>query len=151
MLIKSERRSNSYIYSYLLVRTMYHVLKRPLFGCMMRCVRPLTGPRFADRFGRKTSFYLAWLWLVVVSDSLGGDSAGTGSWNELISLGLRFPQHGQEPVCLGEPKSFLSTYGSIVSIRAEFALGPRKALQWRRYRRPPVSMPTIKRLSLPRY
>jgi hypothetical protein len=25
-------------------------------------------PRFADKYGRKTSFYLAWLWLAVVSD-----------------------------------------------------------------------------------
>ena len=26
--------------------------------------------RFADKFGRKASFYLAWVWLVVVSDHL---------------------------------------------------------------------------------
>lgn len=26
-----------------------------------------TSTRFADKYGRKTSFYLAWLWLVVVS------------------------------------------------------------------------------------
>lgn len=38
--------------------------------------QPLTRRRFADRFGRKTSFYLAWLWLVIVSDVLGGECVG---------------------------------------------------------------------------
>jgi hypothetical protein len=80
---------------------------------MMRCWRPLTRPRFADRFGRKTSLYVAWLWLVIVSDTPGGEGAGAESRNELMSLGLRFPQHGQEPVCMGEPKS-LPVYRTVV-------------------------------------
>lgn len=36
-------------------------------------------PRFADRFGRKTSFYVAWLWLVVVSDASREDGEGAES------------------------------------------------------------------------
>lgn len=34
----------------------------------------LTLDRFADRFGRKKSFYLAWIWLVVVSNRLNMQS-----------------------------------------------------------------------------
>ncbi|KAH8819233.1 hypothetical protein F5884DRAFT_743652 [Xylogone sp. PMI_703] len=44
----SQCWSNRHIYPYLLVRSYFI----PLFG-------------FADRYGRKTSFYVAWLWLVV--------------------------------------------------------------------------------------
>lgn len=31
----------------------------------------LTYARVADKFGRKVSFYIAWLWLVVVSEIVG--------------------------------------------------------------------------------
>lgn len=31
----------------------------------------LTHGRVADKFGRKVSFYIAWLWLVIVSEMVG--------------------------------------------------------------------------------
>jgi hypothetical protein len=80
--------------------------KHFLFGCVMSCWRSLTRRRFADRFGRKTSFYLAWLWLVIVSDASGEEGAGPVSRNKLMSLGLRSPQHGQDAGCMGESKPF---------------------------------------------
>ena len=109
MLIKSERRSNHHIHTHLLVRTVYYIFKSSLFGVYDEMLAASDRRRFADRFGRKTSFYLAWLWLVVVSDALGEEGTGAESRNELMISGLRFPQHGQKPVCMGESKSLPST------------------------------------------
>ena len=47
-------------------------------------------PRVADRFGRKTSFYLAWLWLVIVSRSLCREGYGPESQRQADVLGLCF-------------------------------------------------------------
>ena len=80
-----------------------------MFGVYDEMLAASDRRRFADRFGRKTSFYLAWLWLVVVCDALGEEGTGAESRNELMISGLRFPQHGQKPVCMGESKSLPST------------------------------------------
>ena len=80
-------------------------LKSLLFGCVIWYQLHLTGRRFADRFGRKTSFYVAWVWLVIVSDTPGTVLMGR-SMERLIGLGLCFSQYGQEPICMGKSKSF---------------------------------------------
>lgn len=97
--------------------------------------------RLADRYGRKTSLYLAWMWLVIVSYAPGGDGVGAESANELTSLGLRAAQRSQDSVCMGKLK-LLPAYDNdvIVCTRAELFIGRREALQWRRYWRPSVSI-----------
>lgn len=61
VLTTPECRPDPHIHAYLLVSICWKKKKKHLGQV------PSDPTRFADGFGRKTSFYVAWLWLVVVS------------------------------------------------------------------------------------
>lgn len=59
--------------------------------------------RVADKYGRKTSFYVAWVWLVVVST--GSHCSTLGNIPERLpdaTLGLCAPEHSKDTGRLGK-------------------------------------------------
>lgn len=65
-----ECRSNTHVSVHLVVGFIVdYASNGPLASCRSPRVVKTTDPRrFSDRFGRKKSLYLAWVWLVIVSD-----------------------------------------------------------------------------------
>lgn len=89
---RPERRTDRHLYLHLLVRQSRGITHAQT-----------DISRFADKFGRKKSFYLAWIWLVVVGDL----SQLTRRDSHL--LGMRLPEHRQVAISLGKSFEHYST------------------------------------------
>ena len=103
-----KRRSNAYIY-------LHKSESPPSFTGILQ-IADITR-RFTDRFGRKRSFYLAWVWLVVVRLGFGHNVLRRVEWLTNTS-GVCVFEHCKITFCLGKLEHVGKRYRAYQSKQA---------------------------------